>query len=465
MKKILSCLVFAIFLLFISPNMVFAMDSPDLAKNNKFGIHIGNENDLKIAEELVNSSGGDWGYVTFVITESERDKARWQKVFDEMRKKHLIPIVRIATKAEGENWTIPDNAEIGNWVSFLNSLNWVIENRYVIIGNEPNHAKEWGGKIDPASYATYLNEFALKLHESSSDYIVLPAGLDASAGNTISTMDETLFLKKMLAKEPNLFDNLDGWVSHSYPNPGFAGKATDTGRGSIFTYDWELSYLKSVGIGKTLPVFITETGWSNTKLSESNISNNYEYVFNNVWNDHRIVTVTPFILNYPESPFNEFSWIKKDGSFYSYFQTYKNIQKIAGKPVQKESGQILSAFIQPVVSANSDFYGAVLVKNTGQNIWNTYNLNLAGDDGSITFKNVLLFDIEPPKTGLVVFKASSELSKGILLKSIYFQSAEGGRITNSFPIEGLIVKGEKMQLRTIFDRISGYFKVGPIAQW
>ena len=67
----------------------------------------------------------------------------------------------------------------------------------------------------PSGYATYLNNFALKLHAASPDFFVLPAGLDASAKNTATTMDEATFLKKMLTAEPNLFDNLNGWVSHS----------------------------------------------------------------------------------------------------------------------------------------------------------------------------------------------------------------------------------------------------------
>lgn len=458
MKKIFVTFLFTILIIFISPAIVFAKNNPDSVENNKFGIHINSENDLKDAATLVNSSGGDWGYVTFVITENERDRARWQRSFDEMRRKHLIPIIRIATNAEGEYWKIPSDAEINNWVAFLNSLNWVIQNRYIIIGNEPNHAKEWGGEIDPATYATYLNNFARKLHEASTDFFVLPAGLDASAKNTISTMDEALFLRKMLTSEPNLFDNLDGWTSHSYPNPDFSGSEYDKGKGSINTYDWELTYLQSLGIMKYLPVFITETGWSNKTLDPNNISEKYEYAFKNIWNDPRIIAVTPFILNYPDSPFEEFTWRKKDGTFYPYYDSYKNIEKVSGNPIQIKSGQILGAIAQPVIGLGSDFVGAVLARNTGQNIWNTYNLFLKSDDESIEFKNVLLFDIEPPKTGLIIFKATSKQNRGVLIKSIFITDTEGNRITNSFPIEALIVKVGKMQYQTIFDKLLGFVK-------
>ncbi len=458
-----SVLIFTLItLLTCGVSSIYAKNNPVEVPNNKFGIHITNEKDLTDAAKLVNSGGGDWGYVTFVITESERDHNRWQQIFDQMRKLHLIPIVRIATKAEGENWKIPNEEEIDNWVSFLNSLNWIIQNRYVIIGNEPNHAKEWGGQLDPASYASYLNKFARALHESSPDFFVLPAGLDASAGSTGKTMDEATYIKRMLTAEPDLFDNLDGWTSHSYPNPDFAGKATDTGRGSVETFDWELSFLRSLEIYKDLPVFITETGWSNQKTGEDAIGEMYEYTFKNVWNDKRVVAVTPFILNYPNAPFSEFSWKKADGSFYPYFHKFVTIPKDTGKPVQKKSGQILGALAQPIVFSGSDFVGIIVAKNTGQSIWNVNDLNIVGDNGGLSFNNVLLFDIEPPKTGIIVFKASATQKTGLFIKSLYLSDAEGKRITNSFPIEALIVKANKMQLSSFFAKIGNYLRSGTI---
>ena len=458
MKKILA-VIFSLLLLFITRSCVFAENFPTSVPNNKFGIHVIDENDLKYASPLVNSSGGDWGYVTIVITESERNHDRWQNVFDQMRRMHLIPIVRIATKVDEEGWVIPKSEDIDGWVSFLNSLNWVIENRYVIIGNEPNHASEWGGTIDPEGYANYLNDFAQELRKSSPDFFVMGAGLDASAKNTRETMDEAVFLKKMLQAQPALFDNLTGWVSHSYPNPGFEGKETDTGRGSIQTFDWELTYLNTLGITKDLPVFVTETGWSNQKTDAGKIGQMYDYAFQNIWNDKRVVAVTPFVLNYKDSLFSEFSWMKNDGSFYPFYDKYKSLPKIKGEPIQKQSGQIIGALAQPVIFEGSDFIGAVLAKNTGQSIWTTDNLTIVSDNEDIVFKNSLLFDIEPARTGLIVFRATPTQGRGLLLKSIYLSDRQTGkRITNSFPIEALIVKADKSQADSVINKTINYLK-------
>jgi hypothetical protein len=178
-KKYLSFLL--IFIILVSgltclPGYTFAIENPSARPNNIYGIHILDENDLEDAAKLVNSSGGDWGYVTLVIRKDERDSQRWQKTFDKMRRLHLIPIVRIATIQVNSHWEKPVQGEIDGWVSFLNSLNWVIKNRYVIIGNEPNHAAEWGNELNPQEYADYLSTLSEKLKNESGDFFILPAG-------------------------------------------------------------------------------------------------------------------------------------------------------------------------------------------------------------------------------------------------------------------------------------------------
>src|SRR5450830_1826720 len=76
------------------------------ASNNKFGIHLAQPSidEFSKVKELVNLNGGDWGYVTLVIQENDRDKGKWQDIFNHLRQDHLIPIIRLATTPEGENW-------------------------------------------------------------------------------------------------------------------------------------------------------------------------------------------------------------------------------------------------------------------------------------------------------------------------------------------------------------------------
>src|SRR3989339_1130045 len=141
MKKI--TLILFIFFFFPLSNIFAAIP------NNKFGISLAQPNidQFSQVKELVNSNSGDWGYVTLIIEEKDRNKEKWQGIFNQLRKLHLIPIIRLATSAEGENWRRPEVKDAQGWVEFLDSLNWVVKNRYIILFNEPNHGSEWGVEV------------------------------------------------------------------------------------------------------------------------------------------------------------------------------------------------------------------------------------------------------------------------------------------------------------------------------
>ena len=403
----LVLLLFIFIFHLILPKNIYAIENPLSSPNNRFGIHILDENDIPDAAKLVNSSGGDWGYVTIVIRKDERDTSRWQTVFDNMRRLHLIPIIRVATIQGSGGWKKPNLDEIDGWVSFFNSLNWVVKNRYVVIGNEPNHALEWGGEINPEEYANYLYTFSQKLKNSEGDYFVLPSGFDASASNSKNTLSEVEYLKRMLEAQPSLFNNIDGWVSHSYPNPGFSGSQDDMGRGTVATFEWELELLKSLGVTKDLPIFITETGWAHdmngidiNNLDTDSISSKLKTAYQTAWNKDNIVAVTPFILNYQKEPFDKFSWKRKDGGFYIFYDEIKNLSKPKGNPNQIIAVNILSLLLPPIIPNNGSKLGIALIKNEGQSIWEANEIILSNFKGldvevnpKIIFKNVEPGDI------------------------------------------------------------------------
>jgi hypothetical protein len=375
MKK----LILTIFVYFIS---LFIYSSNALAlPNNIFGIHITHEADLDKAVELVNSSGGDWGYVTIVIQDNAMDYNKWQEFFDQCREKHLIPLVRLATHPEGDTWVKPSNDLIIQYSNFLDSLNWPVKNRYVIVFNEPNHTKEWGGQTNPREYAQILNHAISVFKQKNSDFFMLNAGMDQAAPNSLTTMDETKFLRDMNFESPLIFDRLDGWVSHSYPNHGFIGKPWETGKASVSGYKWELNYLKSLGKSKELPVFITETGWPHIvngalKVKGENfykpeIAAEYlKYAFDNVWlKDKTIVAITPFIINYPQEPFDHFSWMNESGEKYPQFDLIADMPKASGQPEQIERIEMINFFYPPFLPSGISYQGKITLINKGQSIW------------------------------------------------------------------------------------------------
>ncbi|MBI4058679.1 hypothetical protein HY404_00400 [Candidatus Microgenomates bacterium] len=334
-------------------SLVYAASDPLGVHNNKFGIHIISpiEEEVKSAANLVNSSGGDWGYVAVVIRSDDMDKAKWQQFFDLLSRYHLIPLVRLATKPAGNYWQKPSLDDSKKWADFLDNLKWPTQNRYVIVYNEPNHGQEWGNSVDPTGYAQILDTTIDVLKAKSVDFFVLNAGFDASAPhNPPYFFDEKLFLDEMEKAKPGILAKLDGWVSHSYPNPGFRGLPLDRGRGSITTFKWEQKLLFEMGVKKKLPVFITETGWVHAEgvrydksLPNSETIGQYlKKAYETVWIDPQIVVVAPFLLDYQDELFAHFSFKKlnygqvlaaETDAYYPQYKIMAQIPKIAGLPI------------------------------------------------------------------------------------------------------------------------------------
>lgn len=354
-----------------------AINDPRLFPNNKFGINsLSPEAEVQGVADLVNTNG-DWGWVVIVIRKDERDQARWQSIFNSLLENHLTPIVRIATSTDSQgNWQKPTTEDAKQWADFLGSLNWPTKNHYVQVYNEVNRKTEWGGKVDASQYAIELERTIEALKVKSEDFFVLNAPLDLSAGTTGNSLDAAVFFQTMEASAPGIFKKLDGWASHSYPNPDFSASPLKSGRTGINGYKWEMAQINNYST-KNLPVFITETGWRNSSseiggLTESDIANYYKTAFEKVWNDSRVVVVAPFVFNYPDALFKAFSF--RDGESCSlYCQTLKDIFKVKGAPKREDVGQILALSHSLVVINNSIGKADLQIKNSGNYIWNTNN--------------------------------------------------------------------------------------------
>lgn len=341
---------------------------------NKYGIHILIPDEVFHAAKLVNSTGGDWGWVTIVIRDDQMEKETIQKLFDDCRELHLIPLIRLATRQEKNYWATPANNDADKWAKFLGGLNWPAKRRYVIIFNEPNHANEWGGEVNPRGYTEILNTFIDKFKSINSNFFILNAGFDLAASNTKTTMDALKFWQGMEQTVPGIFNKLDGWASHSYPNHGFIGAPNQTGRTSIQGYRWELQMIKKYfGADKELPVFITETGWpigGRKFLNEKTVINYLKSAYENIWlKDNLVTAVTPFVLSYPEPPFTEFSWLNKEGSPSAQFQMVKNLSKISWWPEQEFKYELKNILLPPFLPTDSTYSGKLTLKNIGQSIW------------------------------------------------------------------------------------------------
>jgi hypothetical protein len=312
----------------------YAIEDPLSHPNNKFGVHILFDSELDEAARLVNTNGGDWGYVTIPIQAGDKDLDKWQNFMDRARDDHLIPIIRLATEGDYFNtsvWRRPDESDIIDFANFLNSLNWPTKNRYIVVFNEVNRGDEWGGDLDPTYYAQLLSYSVTVFKSINPDFFIISSGLDNAAPNQgTKYMDEYTYMRAMDKAVPGIFNQVDGVASHSYPNPGFSQPPSSQTDESISSFKYERDLLSQLS-SKKLPIFITETGWSSQKVNDDQEANYYQQAFQTVWNDPQIVAVTPFVLT-GSGPFDQFTFIKSDQSFTKQYTAIKNMAKVKGEP-------------------------------------------------------------------------------------------------------------------------------------
>jgi len=312
------------------PQTALAFYDPLSVPNNRLGIHVLHPDEIETAAKLVNNDQkSSWGYITVPIQAGDRNRPKWIRFMEQARNQKIIPIIRIATFANGPNWAEPNNYDLTDFANFLNDLPWPTKNRYVVIFNEVNRADEYGGFINPENYADILTNAVTVFKTRSENFFILPAGLDNAAANSNNSLNWSTYLNRMHAHQPEIFNLIDGWTSHAYPNPGFSASPLLSGSNKINSFLSDLAYIKKF-TNKNLPVFITETGWSNQNLVEDRIANYYELAFSRVWNHPNIVAVTPFLLQASTPPFNQFSLLK-DNHPTAAFLTLQSLA-IKGEP-------------------------------------------------------------------------------------------------------------------------------------
>ena len=325
--------------------------------NNKFGVHIfSNDADIDLAAQLVNSNGGDWGWVTITMDIHERNADKWNALFAHLLDKHLNPIIQLSN-----NGQIPSEDDVEGLSAFLAGLGWPTRIRPITVFSEVNASEYWGGKIDPEGYARILNKVVESFKAKSSEFFIMNGAFNASArtgssevgciktdlGVDTCYLSEIEFLKRVEAAVPGLLKKLDGWATHTYPHPAYKGRPSDTrvgaessfeaGRNTIRSYQFEVRLLATFGI--SLPIFITETGWPHKEgktahpewYDQGTVAEYYRQAFQDIFlPDGRVVAVTPFILKFDS--YDNFAFVNENGEKFPQWSTITNFTKVAGAP-------------------------------------------------------------------------------------------------------------------------------------
>lgn len=279
--------------------------------------------------------------MTVPIRSDDRDYAKWYTFFENARKLHIIPIIRLATFVDGPTWVAPTVYDLVDFANFLNSLPWPTKNRYVILFNEPNHAAEWGGRVSPLEYSAMLLEAKAIFKDRSGDFFLLSAGLDMSAPQTATSGDALTFYRQMSRYHPDWSGAVDGLSVHAYPNPAFSASPYTTNRFGIRSFEYELSLLKAEGVSNK-PLFITETG---TKWD----GGFYLPALTEIWTSSQIVAVTPFVLFAGAGDFLPFSLLDTARNPKANYRELHELGKTAGSPL------LSPYFSSPPLSASASF--------------------------------------------------------------------------------------------------------------
>lgn len=343
MKKVVAFfLFFVLFILF--PLKTHAIQDPLSVPNNKFGVHILFPEEITNAATLVNSSEGQWGYVTIPIQAGDKDLEKWQKFMDDARALHIIPLIRLATDGDYFNtkvWRKPSVEDIIDFANFLDSLSWPIKNRYIIVFNEVNRGDEWGGVPNADEYARLLSYTVDVFKSKSPDFFIISSGLDNASVTILGTsVDKFFYMKEMEGSSPGIFSKIDGLASHSYPNPAFSQPPTKQDTISIASFKFERDLAKQLG-GKDLPIFITETGWSAERIPQETIAQYYKTTFSSVWNDTTVVAITPFLLRANHGSFVQFSLLTLDNTPTLQYKSIFNLPKVKGEPKLASPSSVL----------------------------------------------------------------------------------------------------------------------------
>lgn len=340
-------------LCFFLKSQAHAIIDPLSVPNNKFGIHILFPSEVSDAAGLVNSNGGDYGYVTIPIQAHDRSIEKWQKFMDDCKNHHIIPIIRMASENyyfDTKVWRKPQDYDVLDFANFLNSLTWPTKNKYIVIYNEVNRSDEWQGSTNPQEYAQILSYAVDVFKTVDDDFFIISAGLDNASANVYrNSINQYDFMYEMENAVPGIFGKIDGLGSHSYPNPAFSEAPWVTTSKSISSFKYERNLAENFS-RKKLPVFITETGWSRNTVSDNLIGSYIRFAFESTWSDSGIVAVTPFLLHAGSGPFEQFSLIGSNNIPNSSYLAIKSIPKVKGSPQLGEESSSNKVNLNPIPS-------------------------------------------------------------------------------------------------------------------
>jgi hypothetical protein len=338
---------------------------PDAAPGppvNRFGIGLvgpGDANQWNLTADLV----GHGGHIKLIFPGIDLNTTgpdgSWVTAVQESYNRELVPVIRL-----GPHWgdrhirNMADDASRTTYTQIAQRYAQVVAGLplragwplYLEVHNEPNLCYEWECHPGEApahvntpagwmhysdtahEYAYFLRDVADALHALGDPRIqvlngaLAPGGAvtcECDGGGYTAGITALEFIDEMDNAVPGIWSRLDGWASHAYPAEGL-------GWGFFMAYSQSMPGLlffehELTAIGTTLPVFITETGWTTDAGafgSRTDIATWTVDAYNNPWLTHPdIAAVMPFMLQ--DAAWEAFAWVASGGAPYAVYDAVR----------------------------------------------------------------------------------------------------------------------------------------------
>ncbi len=324
---------------------------------NKFGIGLvgpGSTQQLDLTAELA----GPGGHIKLIFPNITRDtqgpEQGWVDAVRGAYDRDLVPVIRMGPpwgdRYVRDQSDDPQHLQYGGLCTAYRRVTEGLPMRdgwplWIEIHNEANLCYEWAcrpGSVEgnwieyqqtAREYASMVRDCADAIHGIGDSRIgVMIGGL--APGGTVSCqcggdgfnpgITALEFMQAMRDGVPDVFEKLDGWATHSYPasNHGYGFFVPfEQSRPGLLFFEEELRL-----IGRDLPVFITETGWSSDFGSRDQIADWTASSYREVWlPDDRVRAVMPFQLQ--DGGWESFSWVDGGGNPYPVFGRVRDLRQ------------------------------------------------------------------------------------------------------------------------------------------
>jgi hypothetical protein len=341
---------------------------------NRFGIGLvgaGSVDDLERSARLA----GPGGHVKLIFAGVRAGMTgptpEWSTAVREAYARDLVPVIRFSP--EWGDRRVRNQSDDGAGARFTRlaaayaaivrglplRAGWPL---YVEVHNEPNLCYEWqcdGGAFPDgritmarlaAEYAALVRDVTSAVRAMGDPRVrvanggLAPGGVrwcacvgnrDVRAGEWEGGTTSLEFIAAMRAAVPTVFGGLDAFASHAYPASGrgfgFFPPYASAGVGLRYFND-ELA-----AAGRTLPVLLTETGWSVQRdgggtSSRDEVATWTVQAYEGVWlSDPNVRAVMPFMLR--DAAWENFAWVSAGGSEYPVYRAVRALRcgRIAGR--------------------------------------------------------------------------------------------------------------------------------------